>query len=67
MRGLSAGAGVGFGALVAATSWPAAFGLLALLPLTGWALLAPLVDEEEDRIRARTARLAQARPANLPA
>jgi sugar phosphate permease len=66
MRGLSAGAGVGFGALVAATSWAAAFGLLALLPLAGWVVLAPLVGEEERRVRAREARLS-ARPARLPA
>lgn len=57
MRGLSAGAGVGFGALVAATSWPAAFALLALLPLSGWALLAPLVGDEEQRNQARERRL----------
>jgi sugar phosphate permease len=60
MRGLSAGAGIGFGALVAATSWPAAFALLAMLPLAGWWVMGPLVDEEEDRIRAREARLAAA-------
>jgi MFS family permease len=60
MRGLSAGAGIGFGALVAATSWPAAFALLAVLPLAGWWVMRPLVDEEEDRIRAREARLAAA-------
>jgi len=65
MRGLSAGAGVGFGALVAATSWPAAFALLALLPLAGWLLTGPLVEEEEARIRARSARL-RGRPVNVP-
>jgi sugar phosphate permease len=53
MRLVSAGAGVGFGALVAATSWPVAFVALALLPLTGWVLLAPLVGDEEARVRAR--------------
>jgi sugar phosphate permease len=58
MRVISAGAGVGFGAVVAATSWPAAFALLALLPLTGWWLLRPLVGEEERRARARERRLA---------
>jgi sugar phosphate permease len=57
MRVISAGAGVGFGAVVAATSWPAAFALLALLPLTGWALLRPLVGEEERRVHARELRL----------
>ncbi len=58
MRVVSAGAGVGFGALVAATSWPAAFALLGLLPLGGWLLLHPLVEEEEQRARARERRLA---------
>jgi sugar phosphate permease len=58
MRVISAGAGVGFGAVVAATSWPAAFALLALLPLIGWVLLRPLVEEEEQRTRAREQRLA---------
>jgi len=67
MRTLSAGAGVGFGALVAATSWSAGFALLAALPLAGYFLLTPLVEEEEDRIDAREARLAGARPANLRA
>ena len=57
MRVISAGAGVGFGALVAATSWPAAFALLALMPLVGWWLLRPLVEEEESRLRAREKRL----------
>ena len=57
MRVVSAGAGVGFGAMVAATSWPAAFSLLALLPLTGWVLLRPLVEEEEARLQARERRL----------
>ena len=60
MRALSAGAGVGFGALVAATSWPVGFGVLALLPLAGWWVLRPLVGEEEDRILARERRLAAA-------
>lgn len=57
MRVISAGAGVGFGALVAATSWSAGFALLALLPLAGWVLLGPLVAEEEQRARARERRL----------
>lgn len=57
MRVISAGAAVGFGGLVAASSWPAAFALLALLPLAGWLLLAPLVAEEEARVRAREVRL----------
>ena len=67
MRVPSAVAGVGFGALVAASSWGVAFGVLTLLPVAGWWLLRPLVDEEEGRLRARTARLAGARPANVPA
>jgi sugar phosphate permease len=57
MRALSAGAGFGFGTLVGATSWPAAFGLLAFLPLAGWVLLRPLVGEEESRVRARERRV----------
>lgn len=60
MRGLSAGTGVGFGALVAATSWPVGFALLAALPLAGWWVLRPLEGEEEDRILARERRLAAA-------
>ena len=56
-RVISAGAGVGFGAVVAATSWPAAFALLAILPLAGWLLLGPLVCEEEQRAQARERRL----------
>ncbi len=42
---------VGFYALAAL------FALLALLPLTGWLLLRPLVGEEERRLRARERRL----------
>jgi sugar phosphate permease len=44
--GLAAGTGVGFAALVSATSWPAAFALLALPPLAGSLLLRPLVRTE---------------------
>jgi sugar phosphate permease len=44
--GLAAGTGVGFAALVTATSWPAAFALLALPPLAGSLLLRPLVAVE---------------------
>jgi MFS family permease len=62
MTALSAGAGVGFGALVAATSWPAGFAALALLPLAGWWILRPLVGEEEDRLAARERRLAPTLP-----
>jgi sugar phosphate permease len=60
MRGISAAAGVGFGAFVAATSWPAGFAALALFPLVGWWILRPLAGEEEDRISARERRLAAA-------
>jgi sugar phosphate permease len=67
MRLPSAVAGVAFGALVAASSWGLAFAVLTLLPVAGWWLLRPLEDEEEGRLRARAARLAHARPANLPA
>jgi sugar phosphate permease len=44
--GLAAGTGVGFAALVGATSWPVAFALLALPPLAGSLLLRPLVRTE---------------------
>jgi sugar phosphate permease len=66
MRVPSAVAGVAFGALVSATSWPTAWAALTVLPLTGWWLLRPLEGEEEGRIRARAARLGAA-PANLEA
>jgi sugar phosphate permease len=48
---LAAGTGVGFAALVGATSWPIAFALLALPPLAGWWLLRPLAGEELRRLR----------------
>jgi sugar phosphate permease len=44
--GLAAGTGVGFAALVGATSWPLAFALLAVPPLAGSLLLRPLVRTE---------------------
>lgn len=66
MRVVSAAAGIAFGALVSATSWPLAWGVLTALPLAGWWLLRPLEGEEEGRLRAREARLA-ATPANLEA
>ena len=56
---LSAGAAlapVGFGAMVALTSWPVAWGLLCLSQLAGVLVLGPLVGEEEDRRQARAAR-----------
>ena len=58
MRLVSAGAGVGFGALVATTSWSLGFVLLSLLPFAGWWIMRPLIGEEEDRLRARERRLA---------
>ncbi len=66
---ISAGGAVApaaFGALVSATSWPAAYALLAVAPLAGFFVLRPLVDEEERRASARERRRA-ARPATLPA
>jgi sugar phosphate permease len=48
---LAAGTGVGFAALVGATSWPVAFAVLALPPLAGWWLLRPLAGEELRRLR----------------
>jgi hypothetical protein len=60
MRAVTAGVGVGFGAVAAATSWPAAFALLAVLPLAAWWVLRPLEDDEEERVRERDARLAAA-------
>jgi len=58
--------GIGFGALVSATAWPVAFAVLALLPLAGWALIAPLEPEEEGRLEARRARLARTEPVPPP-
>ena len=55
-----AGVAVLFGALIAASSWAAAFAALAALPLAGWLLLRPLETEEEGRIAAREARSATA-------
>lgn len=46
-----------FGALVGATSWPAAFALLALAPLAAHVVLRPLVAEEDRRADARRQRL----------
>ena len=60
MRALSSGAGVGFGAFVAASSWAVGFAALALLPLAGWWTMRPLVAEEEARVAAREQRIAAA-------
>jgi sugar phosphate permease len=45
-----------FGVLVEATSWTAAYVVLALAPLAAFAVLAPLEGEEDDRIAARALR-----------
>jgi sugar phosphate permease len=65
MRFVSSGAGFGFGALVAATSWQAGFALLALMPLAGWWLFRPLVGEEVERLLARERRLQAAAAAEV--
>jgi sugar phosphate permease len=57
---LSAGgvlAPIGFALVVTATDWPIAWALLACSQLAGVWVLRPLVGEEEDRARARDARL----------
>jgi sugar phosphate permease len=45
-----------FGVLVEATSWTAAYVVLALAPLAAFAVLQPLEGEEDDRIAARALR-----------
>ena len=54
-----------FGVLVEATSWTAAYAVLALAPLAAFAVLAPLEGEEDDRIQARALR-ARETPEPLP-
>jgi MFS family permease len=49
-----------FGLLVEATSWQAAYLLVAAAPVAGWWVLRPLEGEEEDRAAARARRLATA-------
>jgi sugar phosphate permease len=56
-----------FGAVVEATSWTLAFGLLALAPLVALAVLAPLEGDEDERIAARTLRLREAAAAQSQA
>ncbi len=51
-----------FGLLVEATSWQAAYLLVAAAPVAGWWVLRPLEGEEEDRAAARARRLATATP-----
>jgi sugar phosphate permease len=48
-----------FGVLVEATSWTAAFGLLAAAPLGAFLVLAPLQGEEGERVAARALRAAE--------
>jgi sugar phosphate permease len=55
----AAAAPAGFGALVAATSWPAAFAACALAPVAAFVVLLPLVGDEERRAAERDARLAR--------
>jgi MFS family permease len=45
-----------FGVLVEATSWTAAYVVLALAPLVAFAVLAPLEGEEDERVAARGVR-----------
>jgi sugar phosphate permease len=54
-----------FGLLVEATSWTAAFGVLAVAPLAAFLVLAPLEGEEDERLAAR-ARRARETPEPLP-
>jgi sugar phosphate permease len=54
-----------FGVLVEATSWTAAYAVLALAPLAAFAVLSPLEGEEDDRIAARALR-AREIPEPLP-
>jgi sugar phosphate permease len=57
MRGAGAVVPVALGALAAHGSWRATFLVMGVAPLLGRALLGPLVDDEDDRRRAREARL----------
>jgi sugar phosphate permease len=55
-----------FGVLVEATSWTAAYVVLALAPLAAFAVLRPLEGEEGDRIAIARARRARETPEPLP-
>jgi sugar phosphate permease len=57
MRAAGAVVPVALGVLAAHGSWRAAFVVMGVAPLLGRALLAPLVADEDDRRRAREARL----------
>lgn len=54
-----AAAPAAFGALVAATSWPAGFAACALGPVAAWLVLAPLRGDESARAADREQRLAR--------
>jgi hypothetical protein len=54
-----------FGVLVEATSWGAAYVVLALAPLAAFAVLAPLEGEEDERVAARALR-AHENPEPIP-
>ena len=55
---LGAAASPLFGLLVDATSWRAAYLVIAAAPVVGWWVLRPLEDDEDARAAARRARLA---------
>jgi sugar phosphate permease len=57
MRASAAVVPVALGTLAAHGSWRATFLVMGVAPLLGRALLGPLVDDEDDRRRAREARL----------
>jgi sugar phosphate permease len=57
MRASGAVVPVALGTLAAHGSWRATFLVMGVAPLLGRALLGPLVDDEDDRRRAREARL----------
>ncbi|MGH2804247.1 MAG: MFS transporter, partial [Thermoleophilaceae bacterium] len=59
MRVSGAAVPLGLGALAAAVSWQAAFAVMGLAPLVGFALLGPLVADEDRRRSERRARLAR--------
>jgi sugar phosphate permease len=55
-----------FGVLVEATSWTAAYAVLAVAPLAAFAVLRPLEGDEDARIAARARRMREAPPDRLP-
>ena len=57
MRAAGAVVPVTLGVLAAHGSWRATFVVMGVTPLLGRALLGPLVDDEDERRRAREARL----------